>query len=238
VCIAALLRVELHAEQPMIDFRLLGNRLFGMLNLASLFGAAGFLGLLFVAPIWLQTGRGLSALVSGSSTAPEAVGVLVSSQLVGRLYPIVGPRRLVCGGMASVAVTTSLLAVLMNDPSLWLFRLDMFAVGIGWAFVVIPMNAGAFAQISPRDTGRASALYSAQRQLAAALGVATLATIVGLQTTASTLSGNATVFRIAFLASAAFPLVATVIAVFIQDSDAASTMRSRSADPHPAIPAA
>ncbi|HUZ70799.1 MAG TPA: DHA2 family efflux MFS transporter permease subunit [Candidatus Saccharimonadales bacterium] len=238
VCIAALLRVELHAEQPMIDFRLLGNRLFGMLNLSSLFGAAGFLGLLFVAPIWLQTGRGLSALVSGSSTAPEALGVLVSSQLVGRLYPIVGPRRLVCGGMASVAVTTSLLSLLMNDPSLWLFRLDMFAVGIGWAFVVIPMNAGAFAQISPRDTGRASALYSAQRQLAAALGVAALATIVGLQTTASTLSGNATVFRIAFLAAAAFPLVATVIAVFIRDSDAASTMRSRSADPHPAIPAA
>jgi EmrB/QacA subfamily drug resistance transporter len=238
VLIGALLWVELHAEIPMIDFRLLGNRLFGVLNLSSLFGAAGFLGLLFVAPIWLQSGRGLSALASGSSTAPEALGVLMSSQLVGRLYPIVGPRRLVTGGMVWVTVTTSLLAALMNDPSLWFFRLDMFLVGIGWAFVVIPMNAGAFSQISPRDTGRAAALYNAQRQLAAALGVATLATIVGLQTTGSALTGNVTVFRIAFLAAAALPLLGAVIAVFIRDKDAASSMRAKVAEPAPAVPAA
>ena len=92
--IAALVWVELHADKPMIDFRLLRNRLFGVANLASLFASGGFLGLLFIAPIWLQTGRGLSALVSGSSTAPEALGVLVSSQLVGRIYPRIGPRRL------------------------------------------------------------------------------------------------------------------------------------------------
>jgi MFS family permease len=236
--IAALIWVELHAGLPMIDFRLLGSRLFGVLNLSSFFGAAGFLGLLFVAPIWLQSGRGLSALVSGSSTAPEALGVLVSSQLVGRLYPIIGPRRLVTAGMAAVTITTSLLALFMNDPSLWLFRLDMFAVGIGWAFVVIPMNAGAFSQISPRDTGRASALYSAQRQLAAALGVATLATIVGLLTSNTPLAGNVTAFRIAFLAAAALPLIGAVIAVFIRDRDAASTMRARSAEQRPVVPVA
>ena len=79
--IAALVWVELHADDPMIDFRLLRNRLFGVANLASLFAAGGFLGLLFVAPIWLQTGRGLSALVSGSSTAPEALGVLCPRSL-------------------------------------------------------------------------------------------------------------------------------------------------------------
>ncbi len=236
--IAALLWVELHADVPMIDFRLLGNRLFGVMNLSSLFGAAGFLGLLFVSPIWLQSGRGLSALVSGSSTAPEALGVLMSSQLVGRLYPIVGPRRLVTGGMISVTITTALLALLMNDPSLWFFRLDMFFVGVGWAFVVITMNAGVFSQISPRDTGRAAALYNAQRQLAAALGVAALATIVGVQSSGSALAGNVTAFRLAFLGAAAFPLVGAVIAIFIRDRDAASTMRSKAAEPTPAVPAA
>ena len=55
--IATLVWVELHADQPMIDFRLLRNRLFGVANLASLFASGGFLGLLFIAPIWLQTGR-------------------------------------------------------------------------------------------------------------------------------------------------------------------------------------
>ncbi len=150
--IAVLVWVELHTEKPMINFRLLRNRLFGVANLASLFASGGFLGLLFIAPIWLQTGRGLSALVSGSSTAPEALGVLVSSQLVGRIYPYIGPRRLISGGLIGVTAATCLLAVTL-DGNLWLFRAVMFFVGVGWAYVVISMNAGLFAQISPRDTG-------------------------------------------------------------------------------------
>ena len=228
VLIATLVWVELHADQPMIDFRLLRNRLFGVANLASLFASGGFLGLLFIAPIWLQTGRGLSALVSGSSTAPEALGVLVSSQLVGRIYPLVGPRRLISGGLIGVTVATCVLAFMLNG-NLWIFRGIMFLVGIGWAYVVISLNAGLFAQVSPRDTGRATALYNAQRQLASALGVATLSTIMGTQTTAAGLAGNVTVFRIAFFTAAGFTFVGSMIALAIRDKDAASTMRRQSA---------
>jgi len=234
--IAVLVWVELRARQPMIDFRLLRHRLFGVANLASLFAAAGFLGLLFVAPIWLQTGRGLSALASGSSTAPEALGVLVSSQLVGRLYPHVGPRRLVSGGLFGVTIATCVLALPMSG-NLWLFRVVMFFVGVGWAYVVISMNAGVFAQVSPRDTGRAAALYNAQRQLAAALGVAALSAIIGTQSAAAGLTGNVTVFRTAFFAAAGFALLGAMIALAIRDSDAASTMH-RAAAATTAIPAA
>jgi MFS family permease len=238
VLIATLVWVELHADQPMIDFRLLRNRLFGVANLASLFASGGFLGLLFIAPIWLQTGRGFSALVSGSSTAPEALGVLVSSQLVGRIYPLVGPRRLISGGLIGVSIATCVLAFVLNG-NLWIFRGIMFLVGIGWAYVVISLNAGLFAQVSPRDTGRATALYNAQRQLASALGVATLSTIVGTQTTAAGLAGNVTVFRIAFFAAAGFTFAGSMIALAIRDKDAASTMRGRPAPVAPtAVPVA
>jgi EmrB/QacA subfamily drug resistance transporter len=233
--IALLVRVEVRTAAPMIDFRLLRYRLFGVANLASLFASGGFLGLLFIAPIWLQTGRGLSALVSGSSTAPEALGVLVSSQLVGRIYPRIGPRRLISGGLIGVTVATCLLAVLM-DGNLWLFRAVMFAIGVGWAYVVISMNAGVFAQVSPRDMGRATALYNTQRQLASALGVATLSTIIGTQAAAPSLTGNVTVFRVAFAAAAGFTLVGAMIALAIRDRDAASTMNRTS--PPTAVPAA
>ncbi len=234
--IALLVRVELHTAVPMIDFRLLRYRLFGVANLASLFASGGFLGLLFIAPVWLQTGRGLSALVSGSSTAPEALGVLVSSQLVGRIYPRIGPRRLISGGLIGVTLATCLLAVLM-DGNLWLFRAVMFAIGVGWANVVISMNAGVFAQVSPRDMGRATALYNTQRQLASALGVATLSTIIGTQAAAASLTGNVTVFRVAFVTAAGFTLVGAMIALAIRDRDAASTM-NRTSPPTPAVPAA
>jgi EmrB/QacA subfamily drug resistance transporter len=235
--IAALVWVELHAEHPMIDFRLLHSRLFGVLNLTSMFASGGFLALLFIAPIWLQTSRGFSAFVSGSSTAPEALGVLVSSQLVGRIYPRIGPRRLISGGLVGVSIATVTLAFLL-DSNLWVFRGVMFLIGIGWANVVISMNAGAFAQISPRDTGRAAALYNAQRQIASAVGVAALATIVSTQAGPSALAGNDAAFRIAFLVAAAFTFTASMIVLVIRDKDAASTMRQREAIPSPAVPAA
>lgn len=212
----------------MIDFRLLRNRLFGVINLASLCGAAGFIGLLFAAPIYLQTARGVSAFLSGSSTAPEAVGVLVASQLAGRLYPRIGPRRLMMTGLFGVAAMTVLLTFVMQEP-LWVFRAVMFAIGGGWGFVIISMNAGAMAQVSSRDTGRASALYNAQRQLAAALGVAILGTIVGIQTAGASAAAGTPVFRIAFLGSAAFAVAGGLVALWIRDRDAAATMRPHGA---------
>ena len=229
VLVALLVVVELRRTAPMVDFRILRHRLFGVINLASLFGASGFIGLLFIATIYLQASRGFSALAAGSSTAPEAVGVLLASQVVGRVYPRIGPRRLMVAGMLLVAVTTAALSAVMTGD-LWIFRALMFVVGIGWALVIIPMNAGAFAQVSSRDTGRASALYNAQRQMAAALGVATLATIVGSQLSAQAIAGNVTVFREAFLAAAGFTLAGALVAVNIRDADAAATMRHATTD--------
>lgn len=222
--VVALVLTELRRDTPMIDFRLLGHRLFGVVNLASLFGASGFIGLLFLSAVYLQAGRGLSAFAAGTSIFPEALGVLVTSQVVGRVYTRVGPRRLMVGGMLGVAVTTGVLAVVMTGD-LWLFRGLMFAIGMGWGCVVISMNAGAFAQISSKDTGRASALYNAQRQLASAMGVATLAIIVGTQLTTRTIGGNVDVFREAFIAAAGFALAGAIAALAIRDRDAAATMR-------------
>ena len=87
VLVAALVRTEVRVPAPMIDFRILRHRLFGVINLSSLFAASGFIGLLFIATVYLQAARGMSAFAAGSSTAPEAVGVLLASQLVGRIYP-------------------------------------------------------------------------------------------------------------------------------------------------------
>jgi hypothetical protein len=48
----------------------------------------------YVASLFFQDGRGMSALGSGLSTLPEAVGVMAGAQLASRvLYRALGPRR-------------------------------------------------------------------------------------------------------------------------------------------------
>jgi EmrB/QacA subfamily drug resistance transporter len=224
--------IELRVRVPMIDLRLFRDRLFRTTNLVTMFSSAGFLGLLFVAPLFLQEARGTSALVSGLTTFPEAIGVIAATQIVASLYPRVGPRRLVTVGLIGVAIIISMFCFMGLDTNLWLMRGLMFLTGAGMAFTFIPTPAAAFATISPADTGKASALYNAQRQLGAALGIAVVGTVLSIVGPVivhahTPAQPNLAAYHAAFLTSAALALIAAGIALFIHDRDAAATMRRK-----------
>jgi EmrB/QacA subfamily drug resistance transporter len=222
--------VELRVREPMVDLRLFGDRLFRSTNLIALFSSAGFLGLLFVGPLFLQEGRGVSALTSGLTTFPEALGVVVSTQIVARLYPKVGPRRLMAGGLIGVTIVMSLFLLMNFNTTLWLMRVLMFLTGAGMAYSFLPVQAAAFATISHSATGRASALFNAQRQLGAGLGVAVVGSVLNivgptLVSARGTVVPNVNAYHVAFLASAALALIAACIALTVHDRDAAATMQ-------------
>jgi len=175
---------------------------------------------------------GVSALTSGLTTFPEAVGILISTQLVTRMYPTIGPRRLITGGLTGVAIIMGLMSLIGHDTDLWLVRALMFLTGAGMAFAFVPVQAAAFATISTAETGHASALFNAQRQVGASLGVALLSTVISVvgltQLSASgAVVPNFTAYHAAFMAAALFALTAASIALTIHDSDAAATMKRK-----------
>jgi EmrB/QacA subfamily drug resistance transporter len=223
---------ELRSTHPILNLRLLSNRSFRTGNLVSFFSAAGFLSLLYAGPLFLQEARGVSALTSGLTTFPEAVGVLISTQIVTRIYPVVGPRRLIASGLMGVAVVMSLMCLIGQDTSLWLMRALMFLVGAGMAFSFTTVQAAAFATISRAETGHASAFFSAQRQIGSSFGVALISgviSIVGMTQLSSrgTVVPNLTAYHAAFVASAALALAGACFGLTVRDSDAASTMRRK-----------
>ncbi|HRA49095.1 MAG TPA: DHA2 family efflux MFS transporter permease subunit, partial [Thermomicrobiales bacterium] len=170
--------VELHTNRPMVKLQVLGNNLFRSTMTVSYFSTAAFLGTLFVVPLFLQEGMGISPLQSGLTVFPEAIGVVVSTQLVARVYPTIGPRRLMGGGLIWVSMVMAVLSFIPFDGSLWLFRGMMFALGCGMACIFVSNQAAALGTISKADTGRASMLMSVQRQIGAATGVAVLSSIL------------------------------------------------------------
>ena len=103
VLLVALVRYELHHPAPMIDFRLVSNRLFRSATMVLFIGMAAFLGSLYLVALFFQDGLGMSALASGLSTFPEALGVMLGSQISTRLYPTIGPRRLLVAGLLGIA---------------------------------------------------------------------------------------------------------------------------------------
>ena len=122
------------------------------------------------------------------------------------------------------------------DTNPWVIRSIMFIRGIFLAFTFIPLQAASYARITPEQTGRASSIFSTQRQLGAAMGVAILSTVLlsniptefgrGVVPLAER-GGFTSAFHIAFAVAAGFTLLAGLLSLSIRDSDAAATMQPK-----------
>ncbi|MEN3272768.1 MAG: hypothetical protein V7636_1529, partial [Actinomycetota bacterium] len=229
VAFVGLVYVETHRNDPMLALRLYKERMFRNANILLTFTYGSFIGVIFLMPLYLQNLRGYSALESGLTTFPQALGVIISSQVVGRLYHQVGPRRLIVFGMLAMSVVTLPLAFIGLTTSLWTIRVVMFGRGIAMAFAFVPMQAATYANIEPVDTGRASAIYSTQRQVAAALGVATLGTLLisRVHAAAPGPQGALSGYHWAFATGTVLIALAALTGLLIHDEDAASTIRPR-----------
>jgi hypothetical protein len=235
VLLGAFAVVELHTRQPMVDLHLLSGRLFRSTNYVMFLAAAAFLGTLYLIPLYFQDARGMSALQSGLSTFPEAIGVMIGAQVASRLvYPRIGPRRHITGGLIGIALGMLGLTQVGVATDLWLVRALMFGLGFMMAQVMVPNQAAAFAMISDVSMGRASTFFNTMRQVGSATGVAVLSTVligVGSVRASGGGAGSAapdlTAYHLAFLTAAVFALVGVVFSLAIHDSDAAETIVRR-----------
>ncbi|MGH2614519.1 MAG: MFS transporter, partial [Thermomicrobiales bacterium] len=204
----------------------LSNRLFRTTLSVAFFASAGFIGTLFLVPLFLQEVRGASPLDAGLTTFPEAIGVVVSTQIVARLYPRIGPRRLMAGGLVGMATAITLLALVGLSSGPWVFRALMFMVGFGMAYVFLPNQAASLATISRAETGRATTFTNIQRQVGAAIGVAALSSVLAVASARGGV-GDLTAYRTAFLVAAGFALIGSLLALRVPDAEAAETMQMR-----------
>jgi EmrB/QacA subfamily drug resistance transporter len=228
--LAVMVVVELRKREPMVDLRLFGDRLFRTTTLVFFVAVSGFLGTLFVVSLFFQDGLGASPLRSGLSTFPEALGVMLGAQVATRIYPRLGPRRIIAAGLIGISVFTALMTLVgFGTYSLWEMRVLMFVLGYAMAHVFVPSQAAAFATISRAATGRAATLFNANRQLGSAVGVAVLSTVlatVGLvHHTAGAVVPNLTSYHLAFATASVIAVIGAAIALTIRDSDAAPSMR-------------
>jgi EmrB/QacA subfamily drug resistance transporter len=234
VLLGLLVWVEMATKKPLIDLRLLGNRLFRANSAVMVLASLAFLGTLYLVSLFYQDARGLSALGSGLGTFPEAFGVMLGAQLATRvLYPWLGPRRHIAIGLAGVTVTIALMALIGAQTNLWWMRALMFVLGFMQGQIFVPSQGAAFATISREATGRASTMFNTARQLGGAIGVAVLTTALVAAGARHVVAGrmvpNLTAYHIAFLVAAAVDAATVLVALTIRDADAAATIPARRA---------
>ena len=221
VLLALFAATELRVADPMLNLRIYANRLFRVTNLQLTFAGAGFVGTLFLVPLLLQNGLGFTAVHSGLSTFPEAIGGMIGIQVTTRLYKRVGPRRLMIAGMCGTVAAIGGMAFAGPGDAAWLIPVLMFCTGCSFGFAMSPSQAAALATVSAAQTGQASTLLNTLRQAGGAAGVALLGTVLGATGAGpADLSG----YRLAFIAAAGVMLFGVAFSARVSDADAAPTM--------------
>ncbi len=228
--VCAFVIVELKTVEPMLDVRLLGDKLFGASNFVLLVGNASIMGSFFLIPIFLQTQKGLSSFDTGLISFPLALGVVLTAQPAAKLYPTLGPRRMMIVSFIGNMLLTWVLALVGYGTSDLLIAGSMFVRGLFFGFMMVPMQAATFATIRPEDTGRASAIFSVTRQVAASVGVAILATVLTSRLDAhsavlgdpSTRAAALSAFHDAFIVAGALSILGIIACFLIDDERAAA----------------
>lgn len=178
VALAAFVRVERRAPEPVIPPRLFRDRNFSVAQVISFVTGAAMLAAASYLPQYLQFVRGMSSTESGLLLLPLMLGMMGAQLVIGRRvgeggryrgYPIAGGALAAAGALALLALSTATPAPVASGLTL------MLGVGIGCLMqptMLITMNSA-----EPRDMGAASGTQTLLRTIGGSLGVAVLGSV-------------------------------------------------------------
>lgn len=138
----------------------------------------GFTGVFLVLSVFLQEGRGLSALEAGLLLCPFAIGSAVASPIAGRVVDRIG-RVLTVGALAVMMVGLVVLALAapLEGVPLWLvLSLPLLVAGAGGGAVVSPNMTLSLADVPTRMGGAAGGALQTGQRIGAAIGAALVMT--------------------------------------------------------------
>ena len=187
-----LLQVRLQrVGAPLLDLRTLGHRTYrlGLITMAAAF--AGMFGSMLILPTYLQNLRDLSPLQTGLLMMPGGLAMGLLGPRVGRWFDRFGARRLVVPGGLGMVLSLGILTtqVSLTTP-IWLVLIAHVLMMVSLALVFTPVFTLALGDVPPHLYSHASSLLGTLQQVAGAMGVAIVATIISARTTALLADGK------------------------------------------------
>jgi len=178
VLLAAFAVIEARSRHALMPVRLLRSRdrvgaLVIMLAVGTLTSGVFFFVNLLVQELW-----GYSPLKAGLAFLPMTGVLVAGSVTAARLVPRIGARPLLLTGAAAVAGGLFWLSQMTQGGTYaGQLLLPMLMTGAGLGLLFVPLSLVALARVADEDSGIASSLLNAARQVGAAIGLALLGTV-------------------------------------------------------------
>jgi predicted MFS family arabinose efflux permease len=178
--LAAFVRVEARAEEPILPLRLLSNSTRNTANVARGLVYAGMYGMFFFLSQFLQDVEGYSPLRAGVAFLAVPTSVFLASQVTSRYLMARVPRKpLMLSGISLATASLVLSSRLHAGTSYPHIFLCLVLLGLGTGVSLVSLTSASLAGVEPGDAGAASGLVNAVQQLGAAFGLAVLVTVFG-----------------------------------------------------------
>ena len=190
---------EGRSEHPMTPPRLVENRAFLGLNVATLMVYAGVSIMFFLLPFDLVDRRALSSTDAGMAFLPFTLAVGLLSGVFGGLADKIGARAMLIAGPAGAALAYVWMALGQEESLMLGVIIPMTLLGLSFAVLVAPLTASVMSSVDQTDEGLASGINNAASRIAQLAGVALAAGVasfesgyeVGLAVAAATSIGGA-----------------------------------------------
>ena len=176
--LALLVFSEGRHKDPLADVRLFLEPRFSVAVAALSLGTFTVYGFLYFSTFYLQVARGYSPLRTGLLLLPLSLGLIVGGLASRRIASRLDAPTTMTIGMALTAASLATFAALAVSAPIGWFTLIVFVLAFGFALVLSPGTTLAMTSVPSGRDGAGSALINTLRQLASALGVSILGSIL------------------------------------------------------------
>ncbi|GFE24776.1 MFS transporter [Streptomyces nigrescens] len=188
--LAAFVRVESRAEQPLVSLPMLRRRTVAWGNLAGLMTFAMMSAVIFLLTLYLQEVLRLSAfhtgLVFGVQGVVSAGAGLVAPKVIGRL----GARRTLLTGLLLQAGFTAALLGLGTGTGMWLALTGVTLASLGHLWAIIAYGVTATSGVPDAEQGLATGLVTSSQQVGLTVGIPLLSAVASAHIAALRADGS------------------------------------------------
>jgi len=187
---AAFLAVEARTEEPMVPLPVFRNPVFSGGTVTMMIWGFGILGIYFFTSLYLQGILGFSPTKAGLSFVPMALCIALAATIAPRVVPVLGSHRTVSLGMLLMVAGLVLFARLGAGAGFGSLMPGFALFGLGAGLMNVPLTNSTLEASPTGQTGIASALLNASREVAGLLGVTVIGAVLRSQQ-ASAMRGGA-----------------------------------------------
>lgn len=215
---------QIKVEQPLLELRVFKSRDFAISTILIIIVYVAMTSASIIISIYIQSVRGMSAMVPGIIMLPGSIAMTFLSPIIGSVLDKHGFKNLAIVGFTLLGIGTFELSTLTQTTPIAVITIMYTIRMIGITFLLMPVTTWGLNSLKQEEISHGSAINSTVRQVSGAIGSSILITIMTTVTRQS-LSTSKTLadiegMNVSFKIATVIALVGLVVSIiYVKDKN-------------------